>query len=152
MCKFYANNALKTNNRYSIEHLNINCEFLMVIMVFSCLALVSGLTHMLQTFKVFNSVFFKFIFAIFRSFLLLGGLGLSYKLKCFSLIMKIWLLPLTNYWKDKSEPWITNCSRFNAFVCFIIWALNGIFLLFLILSPCLYVIQIFLQSFEQWSC
>jgi len=26
-----------------------------------------------------------------------------------------------NYWHSKTDPWITNCSPYNAFICWVLW-------------------------------
>ena len=45
-------------------------------------------------------------------------------------ILKAIHLNETNWWHDKSEPWLTNCSLINALVCWILWP---VFMLYLIM-------------------
>lgn len=42
-------------------------------------------------------------------------------LEVLPLLLRVWFLDQTNWWKYSHEPFITNISKFNAIVCWLVW-------------------------------
>ena len=122
-CFIMGKGAYEANNQYSIKHLEYNLSICWIYMRFYFLMLLG-----LYTFNNFGIrsrvVCFNYLLIVTLSFLrmlMAVYIILFIFVDFFNVLLVTWNLNKDNTWKSKDEPFITNCSVWNAFICWIFW-------------------------------
>ena len=112
------------HNQYTIRHTQYNVNFFWIMVrVYTILILgVATQCNLGIRFRVkCIDMVLTLIMICFRTVLVIYGC--AYILKdIYKLLIISWDLCNQNWWTEFDEPFLTNCSFFNAFCCWIIWS------------------------------
>ena len=130
-CNEYGQN--KENNLYTKNHIDFNLQALQLLVSYNAIQLLLNLLITNGGFRT-RVRCIDITWAMLCILVRVGLIGgLIYLLPSFfDTLCKAWHLDQVNWWRTDTEDWITNVSKFNALVCWLLWLLFQIINWFLV--------------------
>mmetsp|Transcript_16473 Transcript_16473/g.27970 ORF Transcript_16473/g.27970 Transcript_16473/m.27970 type:complete len:381 (-) Transcript_16473:40-1182(-) len=116
-------NAEKTNNEYTLNHIYLNETLLWINIRYLCISLFGILSQKnmgIQTQYDCVNFSLTLVLSTMRLSLLYYTFAYIYP-ETFKICLYCWNMNETNWWKSPDEPFFTNCSPFNAFLANFYW-------------------------------
>jgi hypothetical protein len=122
LCIYFASDEKAKNNSYTQYHLKVNLGFWFSIPAIFIFYLA---IKKLQSFGKFNGLLGNLVEPFLILFRLVITSAFAYYI-IFRLVIVDYLVGsffdiYSNWWKSRSDQWITNASSFNAFINWITW-------------------------------